>query len=350
MPDGEKASRESMREVKKEYEERRKAEKDRAKATEMYWAEQTGRSTRSSGRSSAVLGVTAVVVAGGVVATAVLHLGPFASSASAPAASSSRPSTTATSAPTVTPTPSTIDDTDSGVVPVFGDTPARGWQSGAAAIVMPRGKQVGIFRPAQVADALKKSKAYLVAATIDPSVVFRGKLTPVFATLGSSSVTWLKQVYSHKSKPSTWILLANRFRPGDWRAAAEVRLRGKTVMSQNWGDSLEIYLVWVAAYWVVPAHGGAPHTIAVRREIALRFAGQGPSHVGPAEIGELYSASTTDAVCGAAWPYPDYLEAYVDRSAAPVLSPSPATTTWDPTDPDAPPVDGPGCFTDTSGF
>lgn len=354
MPDGEKPSRESMREVKKEYEARRKAEKERAAAAEKYWAEQTGRSKPSSGRTGVVLGVTAVVVVGAVAATALLHLGPFATAATATDAGSPQPSasspSSSSSAPKATPSTSADDGTDPTVVPVFGDTPAKAWKSGTAAIVMPRATQVGIFRPKQVAEALAKTKAYLVAATVTPRVVFRGQLPPVFATLAPSSVTWMKQQHAKKADPTPWTAIANRFRPGDWRAAAEVRLRGKVTTSPGDQQTLNVHAVYVAAYWLVPAKGGTPHTVAVRREIVLRFYGRGSSHVSAAEIATWYGAISSDSVCGATWRYPDYLQAYADRSAVPVATPSAITGTWDPTDPDAPASVGQGCFTDTSGF
>jgi hypothetical protein len=358
VPDGEKPSRESMREVKKEYEARRKAEKERAEQADRYWAEQSGRATRSSGsnRTGPLIGAVAVVAAGGVALTALLHVGPFASASSATAAAGT---TTAAPSSSLSPTPSGAsaspsadDGTDPKVVAAFGDSPAKSWKVGAAGIVAPKGRQVGIYRPRQVSDAYARTSAYLKVALLDPRVVYRAKLDPVFAVLGTATTQWLKQQHARgtatKGKQGiAWDWIANRFHVGDWKASPEIRLKGRMRATQNSRGELVVHFVYVAAYWLVPAKGGAARTVAIRRTGDIYFVGNGSRRVTPPNYGGSTWTSTA-SVCGASWPYRDFVEAWTDPRSVDVVSPSPINTSFDAGDLDAP--DPTGCFHDTSGF
>jgi hypothetical protein len=359
-----KPSRESMREVKREFKERQKAERERARAAQAYWEAETGRATsgggrsRGPGRSGAAAGLVVVVAFSVVGATAVLHVGPFAPSSSAasapPAATVASTPTPSPTSPAASPGPSTTGDgTDPTVVAAFQDSPARTWKSGTAGIVMPRARQVGIYGPAQVAEAYRKTASYIAAIMLNHRVLYQAKLDPVFAALAPPSVTWLKSqharsVSTHGKSGLSWAQVAVRFHPGDWKAAAETRIRGKVSPTIYKDGSLEIAFTYVAAYWLVPSGGGAPRTIAVRIEGGTYFRGRGAAHVTGTYAGGLGVTSSAN-VCGSDWAYPDFTEAWTDPDSVTVASAPPVTGSVDLSDPDATMPPG-RCFTDTSGF
>ncbi len=359
-----KPSRESMREVKKEFKERQKAERERAQAARAYWELETGRATsstgrsRGSGRTGATAGLVVVVALGALGATAVLHVGPFA-----PASSAASPSPATTAVTTPSPSPSTTsaspstgttdDGTDPTVVAAFQDSPARTWKSGTAGIVMPRATRVGIYRVAQVAEAYRKTASYIAAIMLNHRVLYQAKLDPVFAALAPSTVTWLKSqharsVTTHGKSGMTWAQVAVRFRPGDWKAAAETRIRGKVSPTIYKDRSLEIAFTYVAAYWLVPSSGGAARTIAVRVEGGTYFRGRGAAHVTGINVGGL-GVTTSAAVCGSGWAHPDYTEAWADPESVPVASAPAVGGSVDMSDPNSTLPAG-KCFQDTSGF
>ena len=200
--------------------------------------------------------------------------------------------------------------------------------------------------------AYAATERYLRAALLDPKVTYKGKLDPVFATLGSQSTAFLKKQHARATatkgkKGVYWDSVANRFHVGDWKAAAEVRVKGKMKPRIGKQGSLVVGFTYVAAYWLVPAKGGEPRTIAIRRRGDIYFLGNGPSGVTPPGYGGSGYTSTA-SVCGSTWPYPDYVQAWIDKDA--VVTPSQDTPdeSFDVGDLDAP--EPTGCFEDTSGF
>ena len=354
--DGGRPSRASMREVKREYKQRRKAEKARAEEAQVYRAKETRRDSTSRRWVAPVAGLTALAVVAGGTAFA-LKLGLFASSATASAASADRPAAAATSAsPSATASASATaanDGTDPSVHAAFEDSPARSWPKGAAGFAVPKASSVGIYRAQQVADAYSKTRAYLREVLLDPHVLYQGALAPVYATMDAYSVTWIKgqralwaKTHGKKGSPSSAV--AVRFRPGDWRAAADTRVRGKVKASIGPSGVLRIDFTYVAAYWLVPRGDGEARTIAVRVEGEAQFYGNGPQRV-TRLYGGLLGISSTAAVCNSKWKWPDFTEAWRDPQSAPVSGLPVADGSWDMSDPDATPPPG-RCFQDTSGF
>jgi hypothetical protein len=204
-----------------------------------------------------------------------------------------------------------------------------------------------------VAEAYRKTATYIAAIMLNHRVLYQAKLDPVFAALAPSTVTWLKSqharsVSTHGKSGMTWADVAVRFRPGDWKAAAETRIRGKVSPTIYKDGSLEIAFTYVAAYWLVPSSGGAARTIAVRVEGSTYFRGRGATHVTGVYAGGLGVTSSAN-VCGSAWAYPDFTEAWADPESVPVASAPPVTGSVDMSDPNATMPHGP-CFQDTSGF
>lgn len=237
--EGTKPSRASMREVKREYKQRQKLlaqeQAQREQAARDYWSLETGQkrapatsgggSRRGSGFAIAAL-VVAVGFAGYVGYRAIT--GQQGTAVASPTTSVSASASTSGKPATPSPAPSAVEDdgTDPTIVPAFEGSPAKDWPSGAAGITAPKAKQFGIYRPAQVEAAYDATERYLRAALLDPRVTYKGKLDPVFATLGSQSTAFLKKQHARATatkgkKGVYWDSVANRFHVGDWKAAAE---------------------------------------------------------------------------------------------------------------------------------
>ena len=218
-----KPSKESLREVKREYKERRKAEKQREKAAADYWAEQA-----NPGKARTESGKTGVALALGVASVAALAYGAFQHFTGQP---------TLTSPPNVAAAPT--QTADSSAAPRSPSSPAPGntdpryeitgahpsdysqWGYGAAGLKPPKPEKIGSFTSVQVADALDMTTAYLRAAILMPDVIIGGKIDPVLMTLSDETRQGL--IIAHQKSQATrgksgydWLTTANRFRPSDW--------------------------------------------------------------------------------------------------------------------------------------
>ncbi|MFN8147762.1 MAG: hypothetical protein U0R76_09885 [Candidatus Nanopelagicales bacterium] len=353
----ERPSKESLREVKAEYKARRKADEERAKAAKAYWDQQTGRTPSSKGRGPVIAVGALVAVAAVVGAGYVAKLGPFASTAStsaaaaSPTTSSSVASPTASPASSAAPTPTASDDGTTPLPQPFVGTPAEHWKAGATGLKAPAARSVGIYRTVQVKAAYAMTVAYLSKALLDPRVNFKGEINQVLATLGpgfpaharKQHALWVK---SHGAKGFGWVDIANRFHPGDWRADAQTRAKGRIGLATIKSGYLRVPFVFTTAYWLAPAKGGEPRAIAIRRYGYLEFEGYGPRKVWMRSWSSGYISSAS--VCGSTWKETDYLEAWTNVHAVPhndLASPEPG---FDIGDPDA--TEPVGCWTDTGGF
>lgn len=345
-----KPTKESLREVKREYKQRQKDEKARKKAADKYWAEQVnpGKSSRSG---SAKNGVQVTLAAVAIASVGFLAFGALRGSATLPSA---LPATGSTQ-PSVQPSPSaTKASASSSPAPCkFCGTPAEHWAVGDHGLIAPKAVRVGNFGPHQVSDAYSKVIDYLKAATLDPAVVFHGKLEPVFATLGSETTAWVHKQYdlaksSKGKKGSYWSGLANRFRPSDWKTATEIRVKNKFKAGpgDNSGE-LKVHFVNITAYWLTPKQGGEPRAVLIVRQGDVYFYEVGSSTVTPPNLGGSGWTSTA-SVCGSRWNDVDFVEAWPNPREVPTASKLVDAPGYDPTNPDAPQPKG--CWTDKSPF
>jgi len=349
-----KPSKESLREVKREYKQRQKDEKARKKAADKYWAEQTNPGG-SSASGIKVTGVGKVIIAVGAFSAVFMGIGMYQNLTRS---QTSQPLTPNTGANSASPSPyasepyqpvSTLDRCP------FCYTPAKSWAVGEHGLVPPAAARVGNFGPHQVTDALSKTIAYLRAATLNQSVVFNGDMDPVFKTLDEQSNTWLQEQHaiakaSKGKKGTTWADVANRFRPTDWTVGKEIRVKNKLKVGHGRDNGeLKVHFVNLTAYWLTPKMSADARAVVVRREGDLFFYENGNDYVSTANYGGGNYVSLA-SVCGSAWKAYDYVEAWPNPSSAPLASHSSATTTWDPTNVDDPGPEGETCFKDQSGF
>ena len=343
-------SKESLREVKREYKQRQKDEKARKKAADKYWAEQTnpGKSSRSR---SAQKGLYVTLAAVALASVGFLAFGALRGSTTSPSALPA----TGNVQPSAQPSPSGTEASSSkSPAPCkFCGTKAEHWAVGAHGLVAPKAVRVGNFGPHQVSDAYSKVIEYLKAATLDPAVVFHSELKPVFATLGSETTAWVHKQHdlaksSKGKKGNYWAALANRFRPADWNAATEIRVKNKFTAGpgDNRGE-LKVHFVNITAYWLTPKKGGEPRAVLIVRQGNVYFYEVGSSTVTPPNLGGSGWTSTA-SVCGSHWKDPEFVEAWTNPMQVPTASKSVNAPDYDPTDLNAPPPKE--CWNNTSSF
>jgi hypothetical protein len=228
-----------------------------------------------------------------------------------------------------------------------------GWPVGDSGIVAPIAKATAGFTAAEVAAAYRHTKVYLHEALLDPTVVFRGQLAPVEATISKASLqAWQHDPPGNKLWPT---YLANRFLPQQVTPGSfPFRVNGFMSAARTSDGQLRISFHYVAVYDVLSRHGvpGSPPTlVGIRRDGSMEF---DVAHDPSAKTAWLelsyYTSDRSD--CTRTWPDPGYLEVYLqtpDDPPAPVSSAAavaskPAYPVLDPRAP-TPPA---GCFTDTT--
>lgn len=335
-----KPSRESLREVKREAKQRKKAAAGRGRPA---GRSRAGRIPVS--RRAVIQGSVAAVLLAGIATGGFSLLGPGSEPMSHAPIPVVVPSDSA--APTSTsasPSPSVALD------PYLG-TPAAGWPLGDKGIVAPAAQPVAGFTKAQVAAAYAHTRAYLHEALLDPSVVFRGQLGPVVAVISKASLgAW-------KADTTTWpVSLANRFLPQQLvPGRLPFRVNGFMSAGQGPYNQLRITFHYVVVYDVrgkstVP--GTTPTLVGVRRDGSMIF---DPRHDGLAAPGWLEDSNYTSdrSDCTRKWPYPAYVEVYLqspDDPPAPTVSPM-AVASMPPyavLDPRASTPPTTQCFSDTT--
>ncbi|HEV2891530.1 MAG TPA: hypothetical protein VGX28_14250 [Frankiaceae bacterium] len=311
---GERPTRESLREVKREYRQRQRAAKRPPKPPKPH-RERARNALAALGGVALLVGV----VAGGVALTGGPPKPPRAVAGRVPVVVPTTP------APTPTPTKRPADD------PFRGSTVSH-WPLGAAGLATPRAVAIAPFSARQVAAAYAATSRYLRAAMLDERVLYGGDLRPVLATL------------DRRTDADSPVSLANVFRRDVVRAHRGVRVNG-VVSARVAKRRLYVDFRYVAVYALRPARGGATELVAVRRQGTLLFDEAGAG-VSPAWL-DAATYMTDHSVCGAGWPDGDRtLEVWLPlRSASRPVTASP-TATFNLIDPRVatPPK---GCYTNT---
>ena len=127
-------------------------------------------------------------------------------------------------APTVAP-PTVRPDRPTRAHP-FNGSPARHWAAGADALTLPVAKAVGGVPAASVADGLRLTKDFLVAANLDRDVLNGGRPTTALALVDPLEKEYLADLRGGLSHPTSHEAPTDVFTRFD---AAEVRLVGDVV-------------------------------------------------------------------------------------------------------------------------
>ncbi|MFF5975783.1 hypothetical protein ACFY7C_30180 [Streptomyces sp. NPDC012769] len=185
-----------------------------------------------------------------------------------------------TERPSVAPSEETFPDRPTLREP-FKGSPALRWADGAAGIEPPAAKATGWMSKAQVAEALKKSKRFLVAANLDPAVIKGGKPAAALGLLDPKDPDTREELERSLELPTEEndpTALFTRFSPHDVRQVGTVvKTRGRMTVENGRGEDAGLVLIradYTFVYPVVKARPGADEVARtiVRRQVTFAIA------------------------------------------------------------------------------
>ncbi|MFJ9827313.1 hypothetical protein ACIRSU_23585 [Streptomyces sp. NPDC101160] len=265
------------------------------------WQEMNG----SAARKRRVKGVLGIVLAAAVAVVAVrpqLVTGvlPDGVTSALPSSWTDHPEdTTPLAAETARPTaaPDEVDPDRPTLKEPFKGSPAVRWADGAAGIELPKQvKATGWMSQKQVADALKLSKEFLVAANLDPAVLKGGKPSAALKLIDPKQPDVRQELERGLAKPTEKndpTTLFSRFEPSEVRlVGAVVKTRGHLTVEKGKGKEAGAVLVradYSFVYPLVQARPGADEVVRtiVRREVVFAFWKPGFYEVTPGRL-DLY--------------------------------------------------------------
>ncbi len=328
-------SRESLREVKREARQRARAQKNAHRRMQRQWGTTPPWHRRWPGALSWV-GAAVVVALAAFLLLGPDRLGTGPSEEDAELTAAQTPRTPPPSPPAAG-------------AGAFAGTDVATWQEGARAVVTPKPAQVGPFSPAQVASAYAKAKAYVLASSLDPKVLYEGTVEPVQATVDRRTSGYLSGLVVNASQELSPVSYATRFRRGVAPASDVVKgqVRMTAAASRQQGQqvlTVHVKSVFVYALRPVDEAGGMPELVTARREVDLEFLAAGRGSVGKPSLGPAHFVSTGE-VCGETPQQLGYLSVYFDDKPVGDQGQAPSYDVKD-LDDEAPDSE---CFQDSSG-
>ncbi|WP_149825929.1 hypothetical protein [Streptomyces tailanensis] len=156
----------------------------------------------------------------------------------------------------------------------FRGSPAVRWADGADAIEVPTAKAVSGLSKDDVALALRRTKEFLVASSLDPAVLRGGQPDKALALLDPEQPDMLSDLRRSLRRPSKThdpVGLFSRFDPGEVRLAGDVvKVRGHMSYSAGEPGQVLVHADYSFVYPLVRPDGGdtVARTI-VRRDLTL---------------------------------------------------------------------------------
>lgn len=159
----------------------------------------------------------------------------------------------------------------------FRGSPAARWADGKAGIRLPQARATGWMSEPQVAQALARSRDFLVASSLDPKVL-RGehpaRAIELINPRQRDVQQYLKHAFREPSEKHDPLLLFSRFDTAKVRLIGEtVRTRGKLTLREGERGAVEVAADVTFVYPVTRAASGsdaAARTI-VRREVVMSW-------------------------------------------------------------------------------
>ncbi|WP_030678936.1 hypothetical protein [Streptomyces rimosus] len=158
----------------------------------------------------------------------------------------------------------------------FRGSPAARWADGAAGITVPQAKATGWMDAAQVEQALRHSRDFLVAAGLDGGVLRGERPTQAIALLNPHQKDVQDYLRSALSSPAPAagadpLRLFSRFRPEQARLVGDVvKTRGRLTYREGKRGALEVTADVTFVYPVTPAAGDGGRDAEVVRTIVRR--------------------------------------------------------------------------------
>ncbi|WP_328932863.1 MULTISPECIES: hypothetical protein [unclassified Streptomyces] len=179
-----------------------------------------------------------------------------------------------TAAPTAA--PSAVDPETPTLDRPFAGSPALNWADGAAGIVLPPAKAVGVFSKSQVQRALKQAEKLLVDANLNPKTLAGARPAAAISVLDPQQPGMIEELNTALKTPAEAhdpLNLFSRFDPKDVRLVGDVvKTRGRITFKEGKHSGMVIHSDYTFVYPVVQTNGSPEVTrTIVRRVIDLEL-------------------------------------------------------------------------------
>lgn len=232
----------------------------------------------------------------------------------------------------------------------FRGSPAAAWRDGAAGIHLPAAKATGWMTKAQVADALARTRDFLVTSSLDPATLRGERPEAAIAQINPQQddvQDYLTTAFRSPDKDHDPLLLFSRFQPSRVRLAGDVvKTRGRVTFAEGKRGALEVTADITYVYPLVRAAAGSTEVARtiVRRETVMSWDDPAKVRIDAGTFSLVsYNALTTNGGCD---PHRGYLmpefaddRARTDEAPGPAMDPydrnAPMDDLTDPRDADA---------------
>ncbi|MFE6285816.1 hypothetical protein [Streptomyces sp. NPDC057877] len=186
----------------------------------------------------------------------------------------------------------------------FRGSPAARWSDGVAGIHLPAARATGWMSKEQVAQALERSRDFLVASSLDPGVLRGERPADAIALVNphqSDVRDFLGTAFREPSRENDPLLLFSRFEKSDVRVVGDVvKTRGRVSYREGERGALEVTTDVTYVYPVVRAEEGSDEVVRtiVRREVVMSWDDPAKVVIDPGTFSLVsYSVDTTNGGC-----------------------------------------------------
>jgi len=186
----------------------------------------------------------------------------------------------------------------------FRGSPAERWGDGTAGIGLPEARATGWMGKRQVAQALEKSRDFLVASSLDPGVLRGERPKKAIALINphqSDVQEYLRTVFRAPSRKNDPLLLFSRFEKAKVRLVGDVvKTRGRITYREGKRGAVEVTTDVTYVYPVVRAAGGSDEVARtiVRREVVMSWDNPAKIVIEPGTFSLVsYKVDTTNGGC-----------------------------------------------------
>ncbi|MDT0571857.1 hypothetical protein RM704_31110 [Streptomyces sp. DSM 3412] len=159
----------------------------------------------------------------------------------------------------------------------FRGSPAARWGDGKAAIGLPEARATGWMSKAQVTRALKESRDFLAASSLDPGVLRGERPKQAIALINPHQQDvqdFLATAFRAPSRENDPLLLFSRFEDSEVRLVGDVvKARGRITYREGKRGAVEVTTDVTYVYPVVRAEAGSDEVVRtiVRREVVMSW-------------------------------------------------------------------------------
>ncbi|MGW0854041.1 hypothetical protein [Streptomyces sp. NPDC002690] len=222
----------------------------------------------------------------------------------------------------------------------FRGSPAATWKDGAAGIHLPDAKATGWMTKAQVADALARTRDFLVATSLDPATLRGERPEAAIAQINPQQTDmrdYLANAFRTPDKDHDPLMLFSRFRPSQVRLVGDVvKTRGRVTFAEGKRGALEVTADISYVYPLVRAAAGSDEVARtiVRRETVVSWSDPAKVRIDPGTFSLVsYTAHTANGGCDPRRGYllPEFADdrATTDDASGPAVDPYDRSTAMD---------------------